>query len=658
VVRAGRATAILAVLGLAAGPAPQASALVLPPATVDGPSPAILDFGGVAMAPDGTGGLVYTKFADGEAHAFVSRYDGERWSAPVQVDVGQPFEAGQPRIAAGEGGRLLVVWVTPVGTVHERVQRALYSAELGPGADAFGPPLLVDPNVGDGVGASPSLAGAEPGKAIVAYRVVTDDFSSQSFDPNVQLRPGDVMADVRLARLSGDHWSRLGVANRNSAASMRPPSAQNAPQAAIAANGNAVIAWQEPDQTGTARIWVRRVFSATLGPPYEASPTGWEGKPIAEDADAISLDVTPLGEARIVMRVGGGPGTALGGTRLFLDTLPQNAPATKGAPSGPAPIDGGGADPLRGGVGAPSVAAADEGGQSSLRLAFLAGGSVRQVALDGAGKPLAVPTPLGPPATPGGDPVAAVDPGGGGLVAWPALDRQGAPALAVRQELGSGAAQTALVSGALAGPVSELSIGRGGDGDALIGFREGEPGNYEIVGERVGAAPARLSVRAPTGWVRPPLAKLRWAPARSAVGGLTYSVLLDGRVVRSGLRRLRFRPRAALLGSGARAAQVLATDRLGQQLLSRRVKLRVDARPPAARLRVRRMKRAVSIRLDDRQSGLRRRATRVSFGDGVRARRGAAFHHVYRRAGRYTIFVHARDRAGNSTAMRFEVRVG
>ncbi len=39
----------------------QARAVILPATTIDGPSENIVGFGGVAMAEDGTGGLVYLK---------------------------------------------------------------------------------------------------------------------------------------------------------------------------------------------------------------------------------------------------------------------------------------------------------------------------------------------------------------------------------------------------------------------------------------------------------------------------------------------------------------------------------------------------------------------------------------------------------------------
>ncbi|MGA8745835.1 MAG: PKD domain-containing protein [Solirubrobacterales bacterium] len=643
------AAAIAAAGTFAMAPAP-AQALITPPLTVDGPSSEILDFGGVAMASDGTGGLVYTKAVEGIPHVFASRYGDGGWSAPVRVDWDQPYEASQPRIAAGPGGELLVVWVTEVATVHGQIQRGLYSASIGAGATGFGPSLLVDPNVGEGIGVDPSLSGTAPGQAIVAYRVITYNFNQNGFSTAVQLRPGDVMADIRVARLVGERWSRLGAINRNPEASMRPPSETNGPQAGAGTDGNAVVVWQEPDQTGTARIWIRRIFGTTPGPVLEVSPSSWEGAQVTGDADAFALALTPLGQARVAFRIAASGST---GPRLFLNSLPPDYAGQAASLSGPALVYRGG-----GALGPPGVSATEKGGQQGgLRLAFASGSQVHQVSVDASGALTALSTPPGPPVQPGAETITALDPEGGGVLAYPALDTQGQPVAAVRQEFASGAAQTGLLSGTSVGPVGELSVGRSGGGDALIGFRQGEAGHYEIVAERVSAPPASFTVGAPKGWVRPDRALLRWQPAPSAVGGLSYAVVIDGRIAQRGLSGFRYRLRPAMLGDGVLRVQVLATDGLGEELLSPTDKLRVDGLPPSVALRVIRARGFVALRLRDPDSGLRTGSTRISFGDGTRARGGSSFRHTYAHAGRYTVRVSAVDKVGNRVRRHFVVAV-
>ncbi len=642
---------VFAAVALAA--ATPARALITPPVTVDGPSSDILDFGGVAMAPGGSGGVAYTKAVEGVPHVFASRFVDGSWSAPLRVDLDQPYEAREPRIAAGSNGELLVVWVTQVATVHSQVQYGLYSARIGPGATGFGPSLLVDPNVGEGIGVDPSLSGTAPGQASVAYRVITFNFNQNSFSTAVQLRPGDVMADIRVARLNGDRWSRLGAINRNPEASMRPPGEANGPEIGAGIDGGAVVAWQEPDQTGTARIWMRRIFGTTPGPVLEASPAKLEGDPVNGDADAFSLAVTPLNQARVAIRVAGSGAVP---PRLLLNTLPPDYAVPSGVLNGVSTIFKGG----RATLGVPGVGATEKGSgrEGGLRLVFSSGSEAHQVGVDATGAVTpAVPLP-GPDAKPGAEAVATLGFEGAGVSAYAALDAQGRPVTAVRQELVSGAAQAGLLAGAGGGPVSEFSAGPSGGGDALIGFRQGEAGRYEIVAERVSAPPASLKAKAPKGWVRPGRARLHWQAAKSAVGGIVYSVLLDGRIVKGGLHRRSFLLPRAQLGNGVRRAQAMATDRLGQQILSAAVKLRVDGRPPRVTVREKRARDLVTVQLRDPDSGLSAASTSVSFGDGTHAHKGTKFHHAYERPGRYTIAVRGLDKVGNRVARRFGVVAG
>jgi hypothetical protein len=311
-------------------------------------------------------------------------------------------------------------------------------------------------------------------------------------------------------------------------------------------------------------------------------------------------------------------------------------------------------------LGVPGVGATEKGSgrEGGLRLVFASGSEARQVGVDASGAVTPPVTPPGPDAKPGAEAVATLGFEGAGVSAYAALDAQGRPVTAVRQELASGAAQAGLLAGTGGGPVSELSAGPSGGGDALIGFRQGEAGRYEIVAERVSAPPASLEAKAPKGWVRPGRARLRWQAAKSAVGGLVYSVLLDGRIVKGGLRRHSFLLPRAQLGNGVRRAQAMATDRLGQQVLSAAVKLRVDGRPPRVTVRAKRAGGLVVVRLSDPDSGLSAASTSVSFGDGTHARGGARFHHAYERRGRYTIAVRGLDEVGNRVARRFGVVVG
>ncbi|HET7446012.1 MAG TPA: PKD domain-containing protein, partial [Solirubrobacterales bacterium] len=626
------------------------------PVTIAGPSSDIVDFGGVAMAPDASGGAVYTKTVEGSPHVFANRYAGGKWGPPIRVD-DLPYEGTQPRIAAGRKGELLVVWVSQVATVEKEIRYALYSAKLGRGATDFGPPQIVDPNVCQGIGVDPSPSATAPSQAIVAYRVVTWVFNGNKYCGNllttaVQTRPGDVMAEIRVARLKEDRWARLGAMNNNPEASMRPPTATNGPKVGAGVDGGAVVAWQEPDQTGTARILARRIFGTVPGQVLQASPATLDNAPVSGDVDAFSLAVTPLDQARIAMRVQ--PNSDGGRVRLLLNTLPAGFVVPSNNLLGAQPVfsaETTGANA----IGPPGVAAYEKGGkEGQLRLAFSAGAQNRQVAVDKNGALVPVSAPGGPAAVPGAESVTALDPDGGGVVAYPAL-AEGSQAVAVRQEFASGAAQTGLLSGLQDGPIGQLRIGDSGSGDALIGFRQGEPGRFQIVVERVSARPSSFKVKGPKKWTKPNQVKLKWEASQSNAGQVTYSVLVGGRIVTRGLRKLSFRLRPATLGSGKRQARVLATDGAGQQLLSKKVRLLIDGEPPRLAVSVRGDE--VTVRANDPDSGVKVTKTWASFGDGAKAVDGSRFKHRYASGGRYTVVVHASDKAGNRVVRRFEVRV-
>jgi hypothetical protein len=639
---------------------PAASAVITPPTLIDGPSTDGIVLGNVAMAPDGTGGLVYVKTVGGKPHVFASRYDGANWTPPIRVDGSIPYEASEPRVAAGAHGRLLVVWVTQVATLaNGEVRHGLYSAVLGAGAGEFGSPLLVDPNIKDGIGTTPSVAGTVPGKAIVAYRVITHNFGlSGEFTTAVQLRPGDVVADVRVARLEGDRWSRLGPINRNPAASMRPPTSTNGPQVAIGATGRAVVAWQEPDVDGTARIWVRRIAGTTPGPIFAASPETYEGRPVTDDATAFSLGVTATDRARVATVVDGGQGSPLNGQRVFLAGFGSSFKPTGAKPTSPELVDGAGSGGTSAPVGPPSVSVVDNtGSEGALNLEFASGGGVSSVGVNAEGKILPPVAVGGPQVQAGSSVFAGVNPEGGDLTAYQATDESGSPTVAVRQEFPGGELQTGLLYGPIGGSVSQLSGSGSGLGDALLAFCQGESGEVALVADRISAPPDIFGLQVPEGWVRPRRAKVRWAPPQSAVGGLTYELLVDGRTVRSGMTRRVITPPPALLGSGIRKVRVIATDRLGGEVLSSAVKLRVDAQPPHLSFHVTGHRQDLTVRLKDAQSGLAPGTVRVSFGDGHHARSAARFHHAYTRAGTYTVRVRARDRVGNKLVERFQVAV-
>ncbi len=633
----------LAAILLFAVQAPGAHAVILPATTIDGPSEEIVGFGGVAMAEDGSGGVVYLKRVAGVPHVFVSRYVEGHWQAPIRVDTEEPFAASWPRIGAAEGGELIVVWATPFATRDSKQLYELVGSELGPGSSAFGPAMIVDRNIEEDTGTSPDLAVSSTGQADVVYRVVEPAKTTVPL-----LRPGDVVEQVRLAHFSGQRWSNLGAINRDLGVSMRPPTQADAPQIAVGPTGNGVVVWQEPEIEGVARIWARRIFGSSIDYVMPISANTFDGAPIPDDADAPAVAFSRLGQAEVAYRQTASAGSPLPGPRVFVNTVADGESESGAEPTGPVVADPAVAGGESATVGPPSV---DIDEKRDVRLLYDSNGTPR--VLEGANHTLTAALSLGPPFV-GPEPFAASvsNPSGGGVSAWPSADAQGDPAVAVREDFPDGAVQTALVSGGAGGEVAELAVGRSGLGDGLVAFRQGQLGNAAIVATQVTAPPVASILSLPKDWVEPSRALVAWQPAVSADGPLTYHVVLDGRAlaVPAGRRELRLDPRG--LGSGRHRVQVLAADADGQSTLSAPSPLLVDSVPPTVRIVRAGGGGEVTVRVLDRYSGIDARAVSVSFGDGRSARGRTRFLHHYARPGVYRVVVRVRDKLGNAGTVR------
>jgi hypothetical protein len=634
--------------------AERADALILPAVTIDGPSEEIVGFGGVAMAEDGTGGLVYLKRVNGVPHVFVSRFVNGQWQAPVRVDSEEPFAASWPRIGAAEGGRLVVVWATPYATEEDRPVDELMGATLDPGATSFGPAQLIDPDIREGVGASPDLAMSSTGQADVVYRVVHSEAATNKQLRTIPLlRPGDVIEEVRVAHYGGERWSRLGEINRDPGVSMRPPTEANAPKIALGPTGNGIVVWQEPEINGIARIWARRLFGSTLDYVLPVSASSYGGKEIEQDAEAPSVVISRLGQAEVAYRQPTGSGSPLPGPRIFLNTLPDGESASGAEFQGAIVADPGVSAGEGSTIGPPSL---DVDEERELRLLYDGNGTPRLV--EGSDLGLSGVLSLGPVFAGAEEASASVmNPDGGGISAWPSVSPQGRPAVAVLEDYPTGAVQTALVGGGGGGEVAELAVGRSGLGDGVVAFRQGPLGNAAIVADETTTPPAQLVLSVPKGWIKPSQATVSWAPAASANGPLSYSVVLDGHALATpaGSFEMRLDPRR--LGSGHHRAQLLARDIDGQSTLTAPATLLIDAQPPAVKVSSRARAGTVTVRVSDAYSGVDAGAVQVSFGDGASAHGHTHFVHHYAHPGVYQVIVKARSQVGNEGTVRQLVSV-
>ncbi len=644
------------VLALACGfnAAPMASAQILPAVTLDGPSAAIAGFGGVAMAEDGTGGVVYLKKVEGIAHVFVSQYAEGKWGMPIRVDGEDKYAASWPRIGAAEGGRLIVTWATPYATENNKPVDEMLGATMGPGASGFGPAYVIDSNIGTGVGTNPDLSVSSTGYADLVYRVVEGESSSGS---RVDiLRPGDVVMSVRVAHYTGARWTYLGTVNRDTALSMRPPTAENAPQIVVNQWGNAIVVWQEPEITGQALIWARRIFGESVSYVMQVSPTKYDHAVLNGDDDAPAVAYSRLSQAVVAYRQTVGAGSPFEGPRIFTNTLPDGENEEKtgtkfeGAELASNNVTGG----FGAAVGSPSV---DLDENNEYRLFYDANGVPAQFAGTEFGSPEEQALQ---PAVAGSEHagVAVINAEGGGFSAWPSSETLGRPSVAIHEEYPGEGVQNGLVGGGGGGEIANLAVGRSGLGDGIVAFRQGPLGDAAIVASVVTAPPGQFVISAPPKWVRPSEATVSWEPAPSADGPVTYSVFLDGHEVPTPPHALSLTLNPELLAPGVHHVQVRATDRYGERHFSPPVELQIGG-PPQITVTHRGAKVHVAItdRMDNSPPGLRHSSVHIAFGDGHRAAAHAEAVHRYARRGLYWVTASATSSLGITTHVRVPVRV-
>jgi hypothetical protein len=632
---------------------------------IDGPSADVVEVADAAMAEDGSGGVVYLRKTGERNHVFVSRFDGSAWSAPLRVDAGQEFDSSWPQIAAGNRGRLLVTWVQEFGVGTDR----MFSATLDPGGTAFQAPVPVDFNVGEATASFPDLAMNTGGQAYLAYLVVTDTSPANP--------PGYVGASVRAARYNNRLWSPLGgPVNRNPAAPLRLPTAASGPRIGIDAQGNGVVAWQEPDDEFVDRVWARRLFGTSAGIPLLVSPASWEGGPVRGPADAFALDVAGFGQAAVALRQQPGQSGRLTAPRIFVNEMPDAFASGAAAFKGPRLVDGGNL----GALGTPSVGVEPNG-------AFIAGFGSGASSLLGSGDPDAVKPVArldeGASSAPG-EPLVDLAETGASVAAW-REQRGGSGLVAVRERRSDDVIDPATLSAPRGGAVGSLHLGGSGLGDAIVAWTQGSGANAQVAAVVVDAPPDPFFVQTPNGWRRQGKVAIHWAAAINAIGRLTYSVSVDDEPVGKPTKRLFTRLRSARLGDGRHRIQVFAIDEAGQETGSRNAVLLIDRRPPKVRLVRRGNHLAVLVSDGARRetSGVKGSAVHVAFGDGAsdkgkggdgattissagrgKGGKGKAkpavktVRHAYGRPGAYTVAVSARDRAGNTTRFERRVRVG
>ena len=551
---------VLAVLACAA----VARAEISPVAPLDGPSADIVDFGGSAMASDGTGGIVYRKRVSGRIHIFAAQYVGGKWNAPQRVDVGETFDSSFPAIAAGEGGRLVVVWANHYSSTTD----GLFSATIDPGSGGFQPPVPVDLNIGQATGTYPSVAMNLSGQALVAYRVITA--VSGPSTPNIP--PGYVLADIRMARFDGQYWSSFGVPlERNPAQPVPQPTAVNSPQVAIDLTGQGLA------RLAGARRLVRQphLRSAHLRDGPRQHPAG---QPLhvcrapAERARRRALfGPRRLRPGRRRLAPAARPGSGFTRPRVFEAEIPSSFDPHGSVFGAAKPVDGpASADGPTEALGPLSMAVDGKGG---FDVGFGTGHSSFDTGCSQSG--ITAPVRLDAGSEVPGDPVLTRADDGALAAAWK-LQSHGSGAVAVLERRADGTPNRSLVAAPRGGAVHQLSVGGSHRGDAIFGFLQGDGPLAQIAAVVVRAPPGEFVTSAPSSWVRSAKLPLQWEVPLAGAGRLTYGVLVDDREVAENLTGNEYTLTRSQVAGGVHTIQVEATDSLGQVVDSVPATLRVD----------------------------------------------------------------------------------
>lgn len=621
----GGVLALLAAMTIAAGAASPAAAqppAAAPPVVIDGPSPDVVrpSHLGVAIAREGTGGLVYLKQVAGVAHVFVSPLIGGSFQPPVQVDAGLGGASSQPVIAASNGGLLLVAFVNG---------GQLYAVQKAGTSDAFANPVAL------AVGSSnPSISMSNFGKAYVAFTVA--DGSGH---------------DVRAAYYYNGNWA-LEAPPLNVTAADDAGTGTGAPDVATAGDGIAIVVWGEGGHVYSRRVWgttASVVVEQADGPPSGCTESSASRPVVGTMGDSSYADVAFQEVANC-----GGPQQ----TRVLLNQLQASTYNGVSAPDGLSGMTGDNAvDPAitMGEYGRGWVTSVHTTSRSVFATELWDyGRSVGTTQINGTAN---IAPPVAVPATAGlfSNLIAfQQNPGSAGVA-------EIRTRYAAQGVLGAEMVLSSPTEGA-----TDAADGLAADGDvagdAAIAWIQGAPGALQVVTSQLYQAPGGFSPQPAPPYSRTSQPALAWTPARASWGPITYSVSIDGTQVAQTQATSLSLP--SPIPDGPHRWQVTATNPAGGQSQDRPATLFVDTVRPAVALTAY-GRRLVGARLhvyvtyvDMPQPGEPRSDASgvtkmvVQWGDRTTETLRRGLHrsfHAYRRPGRYTVSVTVTDKAGNVT---------
>ncbi len=595
--------ACLLLLSLAAAPASFAG--WFPGDPIDGPSPDVVGLGGVDLARDGGGALVYIKRVDGVPHVFLSRLVGGEWRAPERVDGGVPSGATEAVVSIIDEGRTAIAFVS--GGHLYGVSTAGGGGDGGPLSGAT--LLHADPDPALGV-RSPHIDMAVNGTAVVTFTA-----------------PGAGGSDVRAVRLESA-WEPVPVP-----LDIEPGRAAGEgagrPRVAVSAEGNSVVTWGE-----AGAVFARRITE--LRPSQFPQPVSLPdlGGLAGGAADSPDIDIEDDGSyAWVGWRQDFGGTSRTVARRLVGSQFEAPAALDAGQPSS-----------------APRVAMSGRG--TGFAVASGPGVALGSLLERDA---FAAASPFGA----GGNPVVAASERESAAVAWLADATLRARHKVEKMPFEAEVPVSRPELGAVVAGQYELAGSR--IDDFALAMTQGAEGARSITVahfDRPPGAPYGRTKRRFVG-AQP---KLEWTAGTDLWGPQTFKVILDGVEVAT-TTGLSYVPPAPL-APGLHRWHVVSVDRRGQQgVMRRRQSFIVDTQAPAVTLRVSGKRSAgrpltARVRARDAAGGSGIDRVLISTDGGRRFTRMAEAHTFrYPRAGSYTVVVRVRDKAGNETRKQSRLRI-
>jgi hypothetical protein len=612
-------TALLALLALAAA-APGAHAGWFPAEPIDGPALEIERLGGVDLARDGTGGLVYIKRIGGVSHVMLSRHVGGAWRPPEQVDVGVAENATEAAIAVADRYRVAVVWIAGSNVY----------ASIVMGNDQQPGPLT-----------APTLLVSNPSGEVSDLAI---DMGINGTAYVTFAASGAGGSEVGVLRLQDATWQGLGGPLDIDPAQAAGKGSQRA-RVAVSAEGNALVVWGEDHPDGRPRVYGRRVTGVIpSAAPQELSLSDFQGQSGGR-ADSPDVDIEDDGSfAWAVFRQEFGGGSRSIARRL----LGSQFEAPVGLDAGPSTT-------------APRIAMNGRGiGMAALEAGgAVVGGFLNNDAF-GAALPLSSQA-----STQGTAPVVAVSEHREVAIAWRVADDAGNGSIRARFKPDRKPldGEVTLSRGDLGtvepGQYAATSDRLAGIAVAMIQGAEGAPRSIAVAeNDRPPGPPGGQTTGTYQRRSRP---TFRWRPGLDLWGGQRFRVVVDGQPIGE-TTTTTLVPKMPLASGRPHPWRVIALDRRGQATPSKQRFIRIDAAPPRVVVRVRgKRARGQSLKisvtgLDGRGSGID--YVLVEFGDRRSAKQLKRFRGSHRyRKGTFRLKVKVVDRAGNAARKQVRLKI-